>query len=419
MISYARRRAESMRILSIDRFFDVVGGKERYVAEWAALMREHGHTVHLFATRPPGAPETPGTKFLPPAIETNARGPLRRMGEAARRMYNVQARDMLARMLDERPVDIAHVHSIFHLSASVIDELRRRAIPIVWTLHDYHPICPISILYVHDAVCEACRGGRFHNAILKRCSRGDVGISALNAGEAYLNRLRRTYQAASVFIAPSRFVLDKFVDFGWSPSRLVHVPHFGPTRAWTAEPIPERGPIVFAGRLQRQKGVHVLLDALARLNLPIDQELVVVGDGPERSVLEAQAERLMPGRVQFVGHQDYEGVRAWYRRSRFAVVPSVWYEVFGLSVVEPFAVGRPVIGSRIGGIPEVIEDGRSGLLVTPGDPVALADAIDWLLSHPVEAAAMGAAARERAESAFGPGAHYNHLLRIYENALRR
>ena len=100
MISYARRRAESMRILSIDRFFDVVGGKERYVAEWAALMREHGHTVHLFATRPPGAPETPGTKFLPPAIETNARGPLRRMGEAARRRYKVQARDMQARMLD-------------------------------------------------------------------------------------------------------------------------------------------------------------------------------------------------------------------------------------------------------------------------------------------------------------------------------
>ena len=408
-----------MRILSIDRFLEVIGGKERYVFELAALLREHGHTVHAFATRPAGMPETAATQFLPEALDTAAGSPLHRLGVAGRRLYNVQARDGLARFLDQHPVDIAHVHSIFHLSAAVIAELRHRGIPIVWTLHDYNPICPISILYVHDAVCEACRGGHFVNAVRRRCSRGDLGVSALNAGEAYLNRLLGTYQAAHTYIAPSRFVLDKYVEFGWRPARVAHLAHFAPTHKWSAEPAVARGPIVFAGRLQRQKGAHVFLEALARLSLPRTQEVVVIGDGPEHAALQAQAERLMPERVRFVGHQDFEAMREWYKRCLFAVVPSVWYEVLGFAVLEPFAVGRPVIGSRIGGIPEVIDDGISGRLVDAGDPAALAAAIDSMLAHPVETARMGAAARARAETAFGPAAHYNALLGIYENALRR
>ena len=116
----------------------------------------------------------------------------------------------------------------------------------------------------------------------------------------------------------------------------------------------------------------------------------------------------------FTGHLGRDAIREWYRRSLFAVVPSIWHEVLGFSVLEPFAVGRPVIGARSGGIPEVIEDGESGLLVEPGDPEALASAIDQLLANPRETARMGARARIRAETAFGPEAHYNGLLSIYD-----
>lgn len=381
------------------------------------MLREQGHIVQQFAHRPPGTPRSSDVDLLPEPLDTSNQSPLHRIGVAAQRLYNLKARDALARMLDRHPVDIAHVHSIFHLSAAVIDELNRRRIPVVWTLHDYQPICPISILFTRDAVCEDCRGGRFFNAVKNRCSHGNLALSALNAGEAYLGRLLGVYDTASAFIAPTRFVLDKFVEFGWDPSRLIHLPHYAPINRWSAEPLPARGPILFAGRLQPQKGVRVFLQALARLKLDEAQEIVIIGDGPERPALESLAQRLLPGRVQFTGFLEYGAMRDWYRRCIFAVVPSVWQEVLGLAILEPYAIGRPVIGSRIGGIPEAIEDGVTGMLVDPGDPAALADAIDGMLARPAEVSRMGMAARARAETVFSPEAHYNSLLAIYRGAL--
>lgn len=410
--------AFSMRILSIDRFPEVVGGKERYVFELASLLKSHGHNVHQFTFRPSlGTYQGSDSEFWPEPLDTASRSPRHLLRVAAQRLYNLKARDMLGRLLDRHPVDIAHVHSIFHLSAAVIGELDRRRIPVVWTLHDYQPICPISILFTRDAVCEDCRGARFFNAVKNRCSHGDLAISMLNAGEAYLGRLLGVYDRVSAFIAPTRFVLDKFVEFGWDPSRLIHVPHFAPINRWSAEHPAARGPILFAGRLQPQKGVRVFLEALARLKLDEMQEIVIIGDGPERAALESLAQRLLPGRVQFTGYLEYGAIRDWYRRCVFAVVPSVWHEVLGLAILEPYAIGRPVIGSRMGGIPEVIEDGVTGLLVDPGDPAALADAIDRMLTRPADVARMGMAARVRAETVFNPEAHYNSLLAIYRGAL--
>ena len=281
-----------MRILSIDRFPEVVGGKERYVFELASLLKSHGHTVHQFAFRP--SPEKcvgSDSEFWPEPLDTASPSLLRRLRAAGQRLYNLDARDGLARLLDRHPIDVAHIHSVFHLSAAIVDELCRRKIPIVWTLHDYNPICPISILFVRDSICEACLGGRYFNAITKRCSHDDLAISALNAGEAYLHQALRMYDKICVFVAPSRFVREKFIEFGWSPSRLVHLPHFAPTALWSSEPPVSRGPIVFAGRLQRQKGAHVFLDALSRADLPETQDIVIIGEGPERAALQDQADR--------------------------------------------------------------------------------------------------------------------------------
>lgn len=406
-----------MRIVSIDRFYAPHGGKERYQLELAELLAERGHTVYPFALAEPGNMSSPFEGYFPPALRVRSSSPLARVGAALTRAYNRDSASALAHLLDDVRPDIAHIHSLHHLSISVARLLRERGIPTVFTLHDYQLICPVATLFRNGNVCEDCRQHRYYQAIRYRCSHGQISNSLAAALDSATVHLSSELAHVSRFIAPSRFTGAKFVDFGFPPGRITHLAHFAPTDKWTREPMAERGPIVFSGRLHRLKGAHVFLEALARLRIPERQDVVVIGDGPERAALENLGRQLGLTSLVFTGHLGHDAIREWYRRSLFAVVPSIWHEVLGFSVLEPFAVGRPVIGARSGGIPEVIEDGESGLLVEPGDPEALASAIDQLLANPRETARMGARARIRAETAFGPAAHYNGLLSIYDNAI--
>ena len=408
-----------MRIVSIDRFYAPHGGKERYQFELAEVLTQHGHVVIPFALAEHDNVPSPFDRYFPPALAVRSPNPLAQARAALRRAYNHESARALGRLLDETRPDIAHIHCLHHVSVSAARLLRARGIPMVYTLHDYQLICPVATLFRDGHICEACRPHRYHQAVLHRCSHGKVTNSLAAALDSSITWLSREITHARRFIAPSHFVAKKFVDFGFPADRIVHLPYFAPTDKWTFELMPTRGPVIFAGRLQRLKGAHVFLDALKRLALDEHQEVVILGDGPERAALELQARQLGLRGVIFAGFLDHASIRDWYRRSLFAVVPSLWHEVLGFAVLEPFSVGRPVIGARSGGIPEVIEDGVNGVLVDPGDPAALAAAIGRLLANPSERTQMGARARARAEEVYGPEAHYNALLTIYDSALGR
>jgi glycosyltransferase involved in cell wall biosynthesis len=217
----------------------------------------------------------------------------------------------------------------------------------------------------------------------------------------------------SRFITLTEFSRQKFIASGFSPQKIIVKPNFVDHDPGEREGGGEYA--LFVGRLHKNKGVHILLDAWSRL--PGECELQIVGDGPEREALEAQARQLNLSRVTFRGRLPRQEVIAALKNARFTVMPSTWYETFGMCIAESFACGTPVICSRLGAMAEIVADHRTGLHFNPGDPQDLADKVSWAWTHREETQQMGRAARQEFESRFTPEKNYSQLIQIYEETV--
>jgi glycosyltransferase involved in cell wall biosynthesis len=281
------------------------------------------------------------------------------------------------------------------------------------TLHDYKLACPTYSFFAHGAPCEACLGGHFHQAVLKACKDGSRSASGLLALESWVHARTKAYDDVDLFLAPSRFLAGRMQAAGIAAAKLRVLDNFV-----DAHPvIPRAGAgtgVVYAGRLDETKGVDVLLAAFGRL--PAGAELDILGDGPQRAELEALVPREAAGRIRFHGRVPKQEVLARVRQARVAVLPARWYENQPISVLEAFACGVPVVASAIGGLPEIVEPGRTGDLVPPNDVDALAGAVARLLADAALAVRLGVAARRLAEERFGPADHLARLEDAYRSA---
>jgi glycosyltransferase involved in cell wall biosynthesis len=206
------------------------------------------------------------------------------------------------------------------------------------------------------------------------------------------------------------------IEHGWSPERIVHVPNFIDMK--DIPPLSGAGGYnLYFGRLSREKGVKTLIKAYGRLQSRIP--LLIVGDGPERADLENMASKTgLP--VRFAGYLSGHALREAIANARIAILPSEMYENAPLSLLEAFAYGKPVIGARIGGIPEMIADGENGLLFDPGNVDDLKLKIEQMSAMPDrEIGRMGQAARRKVEQEYSAGAHYAKLMDVYRLAMGR
>lgn len=228
--------------------------------------------------------------------------------------HRPSSRRGLERLLEDFRPDVAHLHNIYHqLSPSVLRPLKRRGIPTVMTLHDYKLVCPTYQLLDHGRICEACLPRRFHQATLRRCNGGSLSGSLLATVELGVHTALGLYGPVDVFVCPSDFMRRTMVEGRVYPDRLRHVPHFAELGSMTPAHSPGAG-VVVAGRLSREKGVDVLLDALA---LAPGLRAVAAGDGPERGALEQQSRNLrLDDRVRFVGRVPGERVHELMRSKR-------------------------------------------------------------------------------------------------------
>ncbi|MDP2234455.1 MAG: glycosyltransferase family 4 protein, partial [Actinomycetota bacterium] len=295
----------------------------------------------------------------------------------------------------------------------------------VQTLHDYHHVCPAdNLLRGGERVCEppACSKLNYVPAITNRCAHGSRSVSTLSAAETWFQRARKAYEhGISRFISPSVFLAQVMARGGWTSVPCDVVPN--------AVPLPESTPrssgagchapsrFVFAGRLSADKGVDVLLRAAAESGTRV----LIAGDGAQRAELEQLASTL-GGKArsgysaEFLGRVSGERIDELLCGAHAAVVPSVWYENAPMSVLEPMALGVPVIASRIGGIPEMVDDGVEGFLVEPGDAGALAEAMRAVAADSARAFAIGEAGRRRIAGSFSAERHMSLLLESYRAA---
>ncbi len=347
-----------MKILLINKFFFSFGGSETAFFQSAELLQEQGHEVIFFSMSHPKNRESRQAAHFVSRVDFEEMGGWREKAKGMMRiLFGRESRAKLGELLRSEKPDIAHLHNIYHhLSPAIIGTLKSHGIPVVMTLHDYKPICPAYKLFAQGKTCEKCRGARFYWCFLKKCIKNSYGKSLVCSLAALLHRA--AYSRVDRFIAPSLFLIRKARDMGFAPE-CTYIANFTVLPPFEASPREATAPIVFFGRLVEEKGVSLLIAAMN--GLPAD--CLIIGDGPEKKALLVQAGRFPDARVRFLGHQPFPALAAIIRHARLVVVPSIWYENNPFAVMEAFALGVPVVAARIGGIPELVIDRETGLLL--------------------------------------------------------
>ncbi len=406
-----------MQVLLANKFLFEKGGAEKSLFETARLLEAHGHQTRFFAMQHARNRPCADARHFVSEVDYEDSSLRMRLKAGARMLYSLEAARKLGGLLDEARIDIAHLNNIYHqLSPSILRTLHRRGVPMVMSLRDYKVVCGSYQMLAQDRPCEACRGGRHLQASLKRCVKDSLAASVLTTVEMTLHhRILGLYGLVDFFISPSAFLKDKVREMGF-PGEVVHLPNFV---GGLAEVAPQYGSararLVYSGRLGREKGLATLMRAVKGLPLRLE----IIGEGPMREPLEALARQESIANVEFTGYLSGALLQDHVRAATAVVVPSQWYENNPRSVIEAFALGKPVIGARIGGIPELVRHGDTGLTFTPGDVQALRGCIDEMLAQPARAVDMGRRGRHLVETELSPERHYAGLMQVYERAIAR
>jgi glycosyltransferase involved in cell wall biosynthesis len=380
-----------LRILIVHNRYQQRGGEDAVVEAEVALLRAHGHAVRLYAR------------------SNDEVRTMTRIGVVADTLWSRQtSHDITDRITRFRP-DVVHVHNTFPLvSASLYWAASRLGVPVIQTLHNFRLLCPQAMFLRDGHVCEDCLGKIPWRAVTRRCYHDSFAHSAVQVAALGVHRVLHTYDTRiDRYIALTAFCRDKFVAGGLPADKIAIKPNFVDMPPAPATTGTRRG-LLFAGRLAPEKGTAVLLQAL---DLAPELEVDVVGSGPDEQRL-----RQHP-RVRMLG---WLAPRALYDRMQHAaclVMPSIWYENFPRTLVEAFASGLPVIGSRLGALAEIIDDGHTGLLFETGSAAALAEKMRWALANPQLVSRMGENARAEYDARFTPERNYEQLAAIYGDVI--
>jgi glycosyltransferase involved in cell wall biosynthesis len=415
-----------MRILQVNKFLYPKGGAEVVCLGLVDALRELGHEVRLFGMADEKNPAVEEADCFPSPIDYHAgRGLARKAGEALRTIYGREARRGMRRLLLRYRPEIIHAHNIYHqLTPSILGPARELGIPVLLTLHDYKLQCPVYTFLRHGEVCERCLGRLPLPLLAGRCKDGDPAAGTVLFLEAALHRLLRSYErGVTLFTSPSVFLRDKMIEGGTPAERIIHLPNALPfprevlEAPFVAPPEKERPTLIWVGRMSHEKGLSTLLRALAACQRPL--RLRLVGDGPEEFRLRELATELGLGddRLEWLGRRGRDEIPGLIESASGSVVPSEWYENAPLSVLESLALGRPVLGSDLGGLPDMVEDGRSGWIFRAGDLASLGAALDeWAGSRELRLE-RGRIAHEQARERFHPDRVLDETLAIYDRVL--
>ncbi|MBB5049374.1 glycosyltransferase involved in cell wall biosynthesis [Rhodopseudomonas rhenobacensis] len=399
------------RLLAINNYFYRRGGAETVFFDQMAMFAEIGWDVVPFAMQHEANQPSPWSKYFVSEIEYGrASSPLRKLTQAASILYSFEAQRNIARLIAQARPSVAHAHNVYHhLSPAIFATLKDAGIPVVMTAHDLKLACPAYKMLRDAKPCEDCKGGHVYNVLRHRCIKDSIPLSGLVLAETLLHRGLGLYRnKIDRIVVPSRFYVEKLVEWNWPREQLRYIPNFVDVAAFQSA-WDEGDYFVFAGRLAPEKGLATLIRAVARAK----QRLIVAGTGPEETALrQLVSER--DADVSFVGHLAGADLHRLIGQSRALVLPSEWYENAPLSILEAYALGRPVIGAAIGGIPEMVRDGETGLLARPGDVDDLADKLGQLAALSVaQRAQMGDSGRQWIAQEFSAQAYRDRTLALY------
>ncbi|MDR1491165.1 MAG: glycosyltransferase family 4 protein [Planctomycetaceae bacterium] len=391
-----------MKILLSNKFYYPRGGDCIYTLNLEELLKKHGHEVAVFAMQHPDTLASPYEKYFPSEVKFS---PGLRIIEAFCRPFGTnEVKKKFNALLNDFQPDVVHLNNIHSQLSPVIAQIaHERKIKVVWTLHDYKLLCPRYDCRRNDKeICERCFTDKKH-VLKNKCMKNSLLASIIAYKESKKWTRERLETYVNTFICPSRFLADKIVQGGFSQSKITVLCNFIDTDKTKRSHYDKENYYCYVGRLSQEKGVKTLLEAAAQL----PYHLKIIGGGPLAAELR---QSVTHENIEFSGYKNWDEIKLLVGNARFSVIPSEWYENNPLSVIEAQCLGTPVLGANIGGIPELIEEGKSGLLFESGNANDLKDKIKQMFTREFDYKTLA----ENAQIMYSAENYYQEIMKIYD-----
>jgi len=412
-----------MKILLVNWSWYPSGGDWTYIENVQKLYESKGHEIIPFSTHNTKNVNSAYSRYFVDTYDFKELNKHKSISNGIKALRtSVISKDALYKLdllLNDHDIKVAHLNNIHHyLTPAIIERLYNRGVKIIWTLHDFKIICPENSFISNGDVCEKCITGDFYHCAVNLCKKKSFLASALASFEAYYYHKKKIYDLVDYFLCPSQFLLNKFVQFGFKKSKMLVtnscydislVDNFIASRQLNSDDYIHEKYVLYVGRLEEIKGVHILIEAVKDTNIT----LKIVGTGKEANLLKKTASG--HSNIEFLGFKQKEEVFKLTMGALYVVCPSICYENLPFSIIESFLFSKPVIASDIGGISELVVDGKTGLLFEPANSAHLSEKMNYLWNNENIVYEFGKSARIHAESMVNYVHHWNHLNFILQN----
>lgn len=403
-----------MKILMVNKFHYLKGGSEKYYFDLAKLLEENGHEVAFFSMKNEKNIKTNNKEYFVEEIDLNSNNKLK----ALEVIYSKKNKKKMEEALEDFKPDIVHLNNFQRqLSASIIKPIKKRKIPIVFTAHDVQAICPaITMIDSNKNICEECIRGKYKNCIKKKCIKNSGLKSILGAIEGKYYRIKRIYtNKIDCIITPSEFYRTKFIEDGVKEDRIQALHNFIDIKEYNIK-TKDDGYALYFGRLSKEKGILNLINAFAKTK---NGQLYIAGEGEEKENIEKLIKNNnLESRVKLLGFLNSDEMKEYVRKCKFVVVPSIWYENCPYSIIETLAIGKPIIGSNVAGIPELVKDSINGYTFEYTNIEELSEKMEKLFANDSLVKEFGNKSKEICKELYSKETYYEKIINTYEALLK-
>jgi glycosyltransferase involved in cell wall biosynthesis len=404
-----------MKILLINNQHYQKGGAHNVYFNTAKLLEDNRHSVFFYSMQDDHMIYDVHSNYFPRLLDYRKQSFLSKFKLVKKFVFNKDASERLKDYIDYIKPDVAHVHLFMGgLTVSILKALKEKSIPVVHSVHDYRLICP-SYLFLDGKleICERCKGGYYYNCLKHKCSEKSLSQSFILTLDAYNRKyINNPTNYISKLIFVSNFAKKKHDEFGLNSANAVVIYNFMLNMDKVIPSNFKGDYLLYFGRLSREKGVLTLLNALK----PTKLRMIIVGEGPLKSTIEKNKGQ----NIKVVGFKKGRELEQLIKKASFIIVPSEWYENNPMTIIEAYSYGKPVIGASIGGIPEIIVDGKTGYLFESNNIESLKEKIEIAnRMSSDEYSLMSENARKFAEAEFNPNKQYNKLINAYKEVVNK
>lgn len=406
-----------MKILMVNKFFYIKGGSETYYFSLKKLLEQHGHEVIDFSMKDKRNFLSDYSEYFVNNVDYNDKNTILKKIQLAKNIiYSTEAKTKFENLVKATRPDIIHLNIFQHqISPSILDVIKKYRIPTVYTAHDLKMVCLNYKMMSHGKICEKCMHGHYFQCLKNRCVKDSFVKSSINVIEGYVHKFRKSYDSISTIITPSLFYKKKLEQFGIEKERIVHIPNFLESDTECIQ-IPEnlKKYYLYFGRLSEEKGVLTLIKAAVKSKI----EMYIVGTGPLKERLEKYIDKNKIKNVKMLGFKSGIELKTLVGNSKAVILPSEWYENGPYSAIEALQLGRPLIGSDLGGIPELIFENKNGYIFKNKDISDLKKCFDKMENlNASEYQKMERYSKDIFDKYYTSKVYYKKIFKVYSDLL--